>query len=119
MTSFKERTKSATDDATTDAAKRTDSEKKLTCRDPRDPRRRHAPAAIHGLRRQLRRAARRPFGLEPTSPRGTTYLATARGDLGLARAYIAGDLEVHVHPRPLSAAQRWPTTPVFRCRRRG
>jgi cyclopropane-fatty-acyl-phospholipid synthase len=40
-----------------------------------------------------------PFGLELTSPRGTTYLATGRGDLGLARAYIAGDLEVHgVHP---------------------
>ena len=40
-----------------------------------------------------------PFGLELTSPRGTTYLATARGDLGLARAYIAGDIEVHgVHP---------------------
>lgn len=40
-----------------------------------------------------------PFGLELTSPRGTTYLATGRGDLGLARAYIAGDLEIHgVHP---------------------
>ncbi len=40
-----------------------------------------------------------PFGLELTSPRGTTYLATARGDLGLARAYIAGDIDVHgVHP---------------------
>ncbi len=40
-----------------------------------------------------------PFGLELTTPRGTTYLATGRGDLGLARAYIAGDLELHgVHP---------------------
>lgn len=40
-----------------------------------------------------------PFGIELTSPRGTTYLATARGDLGLARAYIAGDIEIHgVHP---------------------
>ncbi|MEO6201040.1 MAG: class I SAM-dependent methyltransferase [Cryobacterium sp.] len=39
------------------------------------------------------------LGLELTSPRGTTYLATGRGDLGLARAYIAGDLEIHgVHP---------------------
>ncbi|MDJ0350532.1 class I SAM-dependent methyltransferase [Cryobacterium sp. PH29-G1] len=39
------------------------------------------------------------LGLELTSPRGTTYLATGRGDLGLARAYIAGDLAVHgVHP---------------------
>ncbi len=40
-----------------------------------------------------------PLGLELKSPRGTTYLATGRGDLGFARAYIAGDLEVHgVHP---------------------
>ncbi|HYI33541.1 MAG TPA: class I SAM-dependent methyltransferase [Glaciibacter sp.] len=40
-----------------------------------------------------------PFGLNLKSPRGTTYLATARGDLGLARAYIAGDLEISgVHP---------------------
>ncbi|TFC79531.1 methyltransferase domain-containing protein [Cryobacterium cheniae] len=40
-----------------------------------------------------------PLGLELKTPRGTTYLATGRGDLGLARAYITGDLEVHgVHP---------------------
>ncbi|MET0829959.1 MAG: hypothetical protein ABWY26_10590, partial [Microbacterium sp.] len=40
-----------------------------------------------------------PFGLELKTPRGTTYLATGRGDLGLARAYIAGDLEIHgLHP---------------------
>ncbi len=40
-----------------------------------------------------------PFGLDLKSPRGTTYLATGRGDLGLARAYIAGDLEIAgVHP---------------------
>jgi len=40
-----------------------------------------------------------PFGIELKTPRGTTYLATARGDLGLARAYIAGDLDIHgVHP---------------------
>jgi cyclopropane-fatty-acyl-phospholipid synthase len=39
------------------------------------------------------------FGLDLKTPRGTTYLATGRGDLGLARAYIAGDLEIHgVHP---------------------
>ncbi|MFT2817142.1 class I SAM-dependent methyltransferase [Leifsonia sp. A12D58] len=39
------------------------------------------------------------LGIELKSPRGTTYLATGRGDLGLARAYISGDLEVHgVHP---------------------
>ncbi|MGV0624918.1 class I SAM-dependent methyltransferase [Mycolicibacter minnesotensis] len=40
-----------------------------------------------------------PLGLELLTPRGTTYLATAPGDLGMARAYIAGDLDVHgVHP---------------------
>ncbi|MFC5929311.1 methyltransferase domain-containing protein [Cryobacterium melibiosiphilum] len=40
-----------------------------------------------------------PYGVELRTPRGTTYLATGRGDLGLARAYIAGDLELHgVHP---------------------
>ena len=39
------------------------------------------------------------LGIELKAPRGTTYLATARGDLGLARAYIAGDLDIHgVHP---------------------
>ncbi|QKT05986.1 class I SAM-dependent methyltransferase [Gordonia sp. X0973] len=40
-----------------------------------------------------------PFGVDLKSPRGTTYLVTAPGDLGLARAYIAGDLDlVGVHP---------------------
>jgi cyclopropane-fatty-acyl-phospholipid synthase len=40
-----------------------------------------------------------PFGLDLRTPRGTTYLATGRGDLGLARAYIAGDLDIiGVHP---------------------
>ncbi|MGB3485810.1 MAG: class I SAM-dependent methyltransferase [Mycobacterium sp.] len=39
------------------------------------------------------------LGLELLTPRGTTYLATAPGDLGLARAYISGDLETRgVHP---------------------
>jgi cyclopropane-fatty-acyl-phospholipid synthase len=39
------------------------------------------------------------LGLDLLTPRGTTYLATARGDLGLARAYVSGDLELHgVHP---------------------
>ncbi|MET4639163.1 class I SAM-dependent methyltransferase [Mycetocola sp. 2940] len=40
-----------------------------------------------------------PFRLDLKTPRGLTYLATGRGDLGLARAYIAGDLDMHgVHP---------------------
>jgi cyclopropane-fatty-acyl-phospholipid synthase len=39
------------------------------------------------------------LGLDLLTPRGTTYLATAPGDLGLARAYVSGDLELHVvHP---------------------
>jgi cyclopropane-fatty-acyl-phospholipid synthase len=39
------------------------------------------------------------FRLDLKTPRGLTYLATGRGDLGLARAWIAGDLDVHgVHP---------------------
>src|SRR4029453_5658327 len=35
------------------------------------------------------------LGLALRTPRGTTYLATAPGDLGLARAYVSGDLEPH------------------------
>ena len=39
------------------------------------------------------------FGLDLLTPRGTTYLATAPGDLGLARAYVSGDLQARgVHP---------------------
>ena len=39
------------------------------------------------------------LGLDLLTPRGTTYLATAPGDLGLARAYVAGDLAMRgVHP---------------------
>ncbi len=34
------------------------------------------------------------LGLDLCSPRGATYLATAPGELGLARAYVSGDLEV-------------------------
>jgi cyclopropane-fatty-acyl-phospholipid synthase len=40
-----------------------------------------------------------PYGLDLKSPRGASYLATAPGDLGMARAYVAGDLDVTgVHP---------------------
>ncbi|NDK91801.1 methyltransferase domain-containing protein [Gordonia desulfuricans] len=39
------------------------------------------------------------FGLNLKTPRGTTYLVTAPGDLGLARAYVSGDLElIGAHP---------------------
>ena len=33
-------------------------------------------------------------GIDIRSPRALSYLATSRGDLGLARAYVTGDLEV-------------------------
>ncbi|MGZ4454994.1 MAG: class I SAM-dependent methyltransferase [Nocardioides sp.] len=37
--------------------------------------------------------------LELKNQRGLSYLLTAPGDLGMARAYVSGDLEVHgVHP---------------------
>ena len=40
-----------------------------------------------------------PLGLELRTPRGATYLLTAPGDLGMARAYISGDLEIlGAHP---------------------
>ncbi|HET7740817.1 MAG TPA: SAM-dependent methyltransferase, partial [Mycobacterium sp.] len=39
------------------------------------------------------------LGLDLRTPRGTTYLATAPGELGLARAYVSGDVEPRgVHP---------------------
>ena len=39
------------------------------------------------------------LGLDLRTARGTTYLVTAPGELGLARAYVSGDLEVRgVHP---------------------
>jgi len=39
------------------------------------------------------------LGLGLLTPRGTTYLATAPGEIGLARAYVSGDLELlGVHP---------------------
>jgi len=39
------------------------------------------------------------LGLHLVSPRGATYLATAPGDLGMARAYVSGDLQISgVHP---------------------
>ena len=39
------------------------------------------------------------YGLNLKNSRGTTYLVTAPGDLGLARAYVSGDLElIGAHP---------------------
>ena len=40
-----------------------------------------------------------PYGLHLATERGLTYLLTAPGDLGFARAYVAGDLRLDgVHP---------------------
>ncbi len=40
-----------------------------------------------------------PYGIELVNERGLSYIMTAPGDLGLARAYVAGDLLLHgVHP---------------------
>ena len=40
-----------------------------------------------------------PYGLEVLNQRGLQYILTAPGDLGLARAYVSGDLEMHgTHP---------------------
>lgn len=36
-----------------------------------------------------------PYGLELVNERGLSYILTAPGDLGLARAYVAGDLVLH------------------------
>jgi cyclopropane-fatty-acyl-phospholipid synthase len=36
-----------------------------------------------------------PYGLELKNERGLSYLVTAPGDLGLARAYVTGDLVLH------------------------
>jgi cyclopropane-fatty-acyl-phospholipid synthase len=35
-----------------------------------------------------------PVGIDIRTPRALSYLATAPGDLGLARAYVTGDLEI-------------------------
>ena len=69
--------------------------------------RRHA-AALHGLRRQRGRARRTPaIGLDLRNQRGLTYLLTAPGDLGMARAYVSGDLVLRRRAprRPLRAAR--------------
>jgi cyclopropane-fatty-acyl-phospholipid synthase len=40
-----------------------------------------------------------PYGLDLRTERGLSYLVTAPGDLGLARAYVMGDLDLDgVHP---------------------
>ncbi|MCV7225937.1 class I SAM-dependent methyltransferase [Mycolicibacterium komossense] len=39
-----------------------------------------------------------PLGLDLLTPQATTYLATAPGDLGMARAYVSGGLEMRGVP---------------------
>ncbi|RXZ72359.1 class I SAM-dependent methyltransferase [Agromyces albus] len=99
MTSFKERAEQA-ETAEADASERADAAGKLTLAEILE--------ILTAGRLPLRFTAYdgssagppdAPFGLDLKTPRGTTYLATARGDLGFARAYIAGDLEAEgVHP---------------------
>ncbi|MFL6101276.1 MAG: class I SAM-dependent methyltransferase [Actinomycetales bacterium] len=44
-------------------------------------------------------SANAPYGFHLKTPRGLSYLLTAPGELGLARAYVAGDLDVSgTHP---------------------
>ena len=61
---------------------------------------RRPAAAAHRLRRQRGRARRtRRTGWTCATERGLSYLLTAPGDLGFARAYVSGDLVVEgVHP---------------------
>jgi cyclopropane-fatty-acyl-phospholipid synthase len=40
-------------------------------------------------------AADAPIRIDVRSPRAVSYLVTSPGELGLARAYVAGDLDVH------------------------
>ncbi|MCV7430148.1 class I SAM-dependent methyltransferase [Mycolicibacterium bacteremicum] len=56
------------------------------------------------------------IGLDLRTPRGTTYLATAPGGLGLARAYVSGDIEpVGVHPGdPYELLRALAATAAFR-----
>ena len=39
-----------------------------------------------------------PYALHLASPKGATYIATAPGDLGMARAYTTGDLVLEGRP---------------------
>nr|WP_148613312.1 class I SAM-dependent methyltransferase [Nocardioides rubriscoriae] len=56
------------------------------------------------------------IGLELVNQRGLQYLVTAPGDLGLARAYVAGDLVVHgEHPgNPYEVMQKLKDHTKFR-----
>ena len=41
-----------------------------------------------------------PFALHLRTPRGAAYLATSPGSLGMARAYVSGDLADHAGCTP-------------------
>ena len=66
---------------------------------------------VHGVRRQPPRSPRRPTcALDVRSPRAVSLLMSAPGQLGLARAYVTGELEVHgdlyTGARPAGPARR-------------
>ncbi|MFS8522004.1 MAG: class I SAM-dependent methyltransferase, partial [Micromonosporaceae bacterium] len=53
-----------------------------------------APVRFQGFDGSVAGPADAPVTVEIRSPRALSYLATSPGDVGLARAYIMGDLEV-------------------------
>ncbi len=54
-----------------------------------------APVRFTGYDGSTAGPADAPATLEVRSPNALRYIATAPGDLGLARAFVAGDLEIH------------------------
>ena len=48
-----------------------------------------------------------PIHMHLASERGLSYVLTAPGDLGLVRAYVMGDLEIHVADAHLVATDHW------------
>jgi cyclopropane-fatty-acyl-phospholipid synthase len=59
----------------------------------------NAPLKVTGYDGSVSGAADAPYGFQLKTPRGLSYLLTAPGELGLARAYVAGDLDVSgAHP---------------------
>ncbi|WP_197508469.1 class I SAM-dependent methyltransferase [Mycobacterium sp. E735] len=55
----------------------------------------HHPLKFTAYDGSIAGSADAELGLNLRTPRGATYLATAPGELGLARAYVAGDLDLY------------------------
>jgi cyclopropane-fatty-acyl-phospholipid synthase len=54
----------------------------------------NAPLKVTAYDGSMSGAADAPYGFQLNTPRALSYLLTAPGELGLARAYVAGDLDV-------------------------